>query len=99
MDKIVEPKVEPNGKIVPIINKLYCYFSYEKHGESYKCKFLKKGIEANDRFLWLKDIFGQNSASFQKSKGQDPEDVCSICFLNRVNTIITPCRHMCLCYQ
>lgn len=82
----------------PKIQKLFAYFSFTKQNNEYKCKFLKKGIEVSDRFLWLKDVFGPNSSISKKHIPKEEQEICSICFINRVNTIITPCRHMCLCY-
>lgn len=47
--------------------------------------------------MWLKDVFGPNSDSVQEKK--EEEEPCTICYVNRVNTMVTPCRHMCLCYS
>ena len=85
-----------NNKNLKII-RMYAYFSYFKDSKGFMgIQFIKKGIELSDKFLWIKDVFGPGAGSFLKNKDED--NLCSICCGNKVNTLITPCRHMCQCY-
>lgn len=46
----------------------------------------------------IMNVFGmKNSVVNNTSSEEDETGLCTICFTNKVDTIISPCNHMCMC--
>jgi len=75
--------------------RLYTYFSFKKIGEKFEGKFLKQKLEVNNASYILDDIFGIANSGLNADAKQ--ENDCPICLTNKIDTIVLPCKHMCLC--
>jgi hypothetical protein len=77
----------------------FTYGSFEaeekENGTNYKIKILKQQILYNKTIFDLNDVFGvDNGAISMEDNGQTE---CVICYTNSKDTIVLPCRHLCLC--
>eukprot|EP00298_Acanthocystis_sp_HF-20_P001501 c11913_g1_i1.p1 GENE.c11913_g1_i1~~c11913_g1_i1.p1 ORF type:complete len:271 (-),score=87.87 c11913_g1_i1:39-851(-) len=54
----------------------------------YGCKCLEQQVQVGDRILELKEIYGLNTGK---------HDGCVVCLEKEPDTMILPCRHLCLC--
>lgn len=76
------------------------YFHFVKEEGEYVIKMLKQKMELNGQAFEVNEIYGINSTEFGKQQSAtigDSEKECIICFSDTRDTIILPCRHMCLC--
>ncbi|EGR33653.1 ring zinc finger protein, putative [Ichthyophthirius multifiliis] len=54
---------------------------------------IRQKIEINNKAYIMNEIFGiGDQVEIEKEQ-------CSICLSSNINTVILPCRHMCLCYD
>ena len=70
-----------------ILHRTYCSFARDK--ERIFLKPMKQIIIHEGRLQTLMDIYGM-------TKGSE-ENICIICMCEKKNTMILPCRHLCLC--
>jgi E3 ubiquitin-protein ligase MGRN1 len=57
-------------------------------------------IDVNGKMTTIMNVFGlSNSVANDGVKEEDEAGLCTICFTNRVDTIISPCNHMCICSE
>lgn len=48
----------------------------------------------------IMNVYGlSNSVANKSLQDEDEAGLCTICFTNRVDTIISPCNHMCMCSE
>lgn len=85
---ITARRCEPSG------DTIYGYYEYFviQMSREMRCESFRKGVEmANGEFMVLDHVYGM------AYKEDDKE--CAICLSNSKDTIIEPCRHMCLCFE
>ena len=76
-------------------NIQYTYGSFSKDGDDMKYKFLKQKLLYNNQIMDLNDIYGiDNNAANMADEAQKE---CVVCYTATKNTVVLPCRHMCLC--
>jgi len=76
--------------------RLYTYFSFRLTGGKYEARFLKQKLEVNNVSYILDDIFGIAGSNLTSKDNEEGND-CPICLTNKIDTIVLPCKHMCLC--
>ena len=69
------------------LHRTYCSFTRDK--QHIALKVVKQAVISLGKLSILMDIFGM--------EGETEENICIICLCERKNTMILPCRHMCLC--
>jgi len=90
-------KMETKSDRVDLPRKiLYTYFSFKYHNKKYEGKFLKQKLEVNNVSYILDDIYGIADSDVSGKASQEGKE-CTICMTNKVDTIVLPCKHMCLC--
>jgi len=78
----------------------FYYFNFVKDEGELVIKLLRQKMELNGQAYEVNEIYGINSTEFGHEQGAtigDSEKECIICFSDQRDTIILPCRHMCLC--
>ena len=80
-------------------NIQYTYGTFQKDGNTkdadFRYKFLKQKLLYNNQIMDLNDIYGiDNNAA---NLADESQKECVICYTNTKNTVVLPCRHMCLC--
>lgn len=62
-------------------------------------KMVRQKMELDQQSFEIMEIFGINSsvADAQQATIEDTEKECVICMSEKIDTIILPCRHFCLC--
>lgn len=91
-------KTDPSGLEVKAMYN-YCEFEEEAHQLIVKVK--RQKMEWNGQAYEIQEIFGIDSSDLESKKAQatmaDTNKECSVCLNDKIDTIILPCRHMCLC--
>jgi hypothetical protein len=77
---------------------LYTYFGFKLTGGKYEAKFLKQKFEVNHNTFILDDIYGIANSELSIEGNQELKD-CTICLTNKIDTIVIPCKHMCICIE
>jgi len=77
-------------------NIQFTYGSFQKDGSSnMRYKFLKQKLLYNNQIMDLNDIYGiDNNAA---NLADESQRECVVCYTNTKDTVVLPCRHMCLC--
>mmetsp|Transcript_37684 Transcript_37684/g.36140 ORF Transcript_37684/g.36140 Transcript_37684/m.36140 type:complete len:179 (-) Transcript_37684:169-705(-) len=76
-------------------------FTYGQFGQDapgvFKFRFLKQKFLYNNTIFDLNDIYGidNNTANITDETQRE----CVICYTTTKDTVVLPCRHMCLCIQ
>jgi Zinc finger, C3HC4 type (RING finger) len=78
--------VYPDPRPVPL-HRTYCGISRNK--QTLILKVMKQAVSYQGKVQVLMDIYG--------TAGNNEENVCTICMCEKQNTMILPCRHLCLC--
>lgn len=82
------------GRCKKSIQFTYGVFSIESENE-YKFKAVKQKMLYNKHIFEINDIFGKDN---DKANLQDESQrECVICFSFVKDTVVLPCRHLCLC--
>lgn len=63
----------------------------------YGISIIKQYAVIGDSLYILEDIYGYESTLFEESL--DDNNLCVICMLNECDTLLLPCRHLCLCAE
>ena len=82
------------GRAKKSIQFTYGAFAQEPDG-SYKYKFVKEKLLYNKTIFELNDIFGKDNTAANMTDESQRE--CVICFTALKDTVVLPCRHLCLC--
>jgi len=75
---------------------LYNYFAFRLTGGKYEGRFLKQKLQVNGTSYILDDIYGIADSDLSGKTNVEGKE-CTICFTNKVDTVVLPCKHMCLC--
>ncbi|CAI2374679.1 unnamed protein product [Moneuplotes crassus] len=73
------------------------YGSFILEGSDYSFHCLKAKFLFNNRMFDLGEIFGIEGGTANLIN--DTNKLCVICFTNDKDTVVLPCRHMCLCME
>eukprot|EP01017_Pseudomicrothorax_dubius_P048518 TRINITY_DN8840_c0_g1_i2.p1 TRINITY_DN8840_c0_g1~~TRINITY_DN8840_c0_g1_i2.p1 ORF type:complete len:113 (-),score=17.41 TRINITY_DN8840_c0_g1_i2:87-425(-) len=68
--------------------KSYLYCKFANSGGKIDVKIIKQSFEVNGTYYVMEEVYGIN-------ENKD----CVICLTEPVNTVIEPCKHMCLCHN
>jgi hypothetical protein len=74
----------------------YIFITFQKQNESYTPKVLQQKLEISGRSFQLKNIY-ETEKSPALSSEEPSSNLCCICMQAEINTVVFPCRHMCLC--
>ena len=77
-------------------NIQFTYGSFKKDGsKNLSFKFLKQKLLYNNQIMDLNDIYGidNNAANIADESQRE----CVVCYTATKDTVVLPCRHMCLC--
>ena len=80
--------------------KKNCKFTYgcfekENNNQQLKYKFVKQKLLYNNQIMDLNDIYGiDNNAA---NLADESQKECVVCYTATKDTVVLPCRHMCLC--
>ncbi len=84
--------------LIEIINayvkSIYEYNMNSK--EMFKPVLISKGVVINNKFTFVEAVFGLKNSKFGDTK---EKETCIICMDNDRDTLIEPCKHMCLCAE
>ena len=81
----------PNNSMCGATEMVFLF--YFDRRKSLKPEVKIKSMKINGVWQGLTDVYGLKESELNNNE----ENCCTICFTNPVNTIITPCNHMCLC--
>jgi len=93
----VDSSTNPMNKETKVF---YYYFVFTHDDNTYQIKISREKMEWNGESYDVNEIYGINSSEFGKSevaRMDDSEKECVVCLSDKRDTIILPCRHMCLC--
>ena len=76
-------------------NIQFTYGAFQKDGQSIRYKFLKQKLLYNNQIMDLNDIYGVDNAAANLADESQKE--CVVCYTTNKDTVVLPCRHMCLC--
>ena len=80
-------------------NVQFTYGTFEASEEGgkviYKIKTLKQQVLYNKTIFDLNDVFGVDNGTISMDDNGQTE--CVICYTNLKDTVVLPCRHLCLC--
>lgn len=57
---------------------------------------IERAVVMDQKYTTLSNVYGLKNSSLV---GNDSNEKCLICMTDSIDTIITPCSHMCLCYE
>lgn len=80
--------------------KKSCQITYGKfhlENETYSFQGIKQKFLFNNKMFDLGEIFGIEGGT--ANLVNDTNKLCVICFTNDKDTVVLPCRHMCLCME
>ncbi|KAK4524694.1 hypothetical protein GAYE_SCF05G2597 [Galdieria yellowstonensis] len=63
----------------------------------YVVSVVQQYAQVGDSLYMLEDIYGYESTMLEESV-EDP-NLCVICMLNETDTLLLPCRHLCMCAE
>jgi len=73
--------------------------SLEKSGDgAITVIVLRQKFEINGKAFVINEVYGINNFAADSGESQE-ERLCSICMSEKVDTIILPCKHMCVCFD
>jgi len=75
---------------------LYTYFTFRYTSGKYEGRFLKQKLQVHNNTYILDDIYGIADSDLSEKTDVEGKE-CTICFTNKVDTVVLPCKHMCLC--
>ncbi|KRX04319.1 hypothetical protein PPERSA_03559 [Pseudocohnilembus persalinus] len=93
------------------IQVMYYYCEYEKSGNENIVKFVKQRLEKDNGAYIVQEIYGidntelihgqpiQDQQMNQLANEENTNKECIICFTDLIDTVILPCRHMCICME
>jgi len=84
-----------SGKAKKSLQITYGNFNLENDEYSFVC--LKQKFLFNNKMFDLGEIFGIEGGT--ANLVNDTNKLCVICFTNDKDTVVLPCRHMCLCME
>jgi hypothetical protein len=90
-------KIDPKQKEKKVF---FHYYHFVREEGELVIKPVRSKLELNGQAFEVNEIYGINSTEFGKEQGatmEDSEKECIICFSDQRDTIIVPCRHMCIC--
>jgi len=90
-------KIDPKQKEKKVF---FHYYHFVREEHELVIKPVRSKLELNGQAFEVNEIYGINSTEFGKEQGatmEDSEKECIICFSDQRDTIIVPCRHMCIC--
>jgi len=76
----------------------YIYVTFSLSKDGFTGKVLKQKLEINKRSFVLDDVFGISSSGLKDYNAVDSKE-CAICLTSRIDTVVLPCKHMCLCFE
>jgi len=79
---------------------LYTYFAFKKGSKEFTGRFLKQKLQIGGTTWLLDDIYGIASSELNDNSTANAEAKdCAICLTNKIDTVVLPCKHMCLCVE
>mmetsp|Transcript_16085 Transcript_16085/g.27160 ORF Transcript_16085/g.27160 Transcript_16085/m.27160 type:complete len:138 (-) Transcript_16085:397-810(-) len=77
-------------------NIQFTYGKFMRDGpNNIKYKYLKQKLLYNNQILDMNDIYGiDNNAA---NLADESQKECVVCYTSTKDTVVLPCRHMCLC--
>jgi E3 ubiquitin-protein ligase MGRN1 len=84
-----------SGKAKKSLQITYGKFNLENEEYSFQC--IKQKFLFNNKMFDLGEIFGIEGGT--ANLVNDTNKLCVICFTNDKDTVVLPCRHMCLCME
>ncbi|XP_012837896.1 PREDICTED: probable E3 ubiquitin-protein ligase LUL4 [Erythranthe guttata] len=69
----------------------------KKNGKIFHVKVIKQILWAGGVCYELHDIYGGSGTNRASVSDAESENECIICFAEDKNTVVLPCRHMCMC--
>ena len=76
-------------------NIQYTYGTMARDNGVYRYKFLKQKLLYNSQIMDLNDIYGIDNMAANLADESQKE--CVVCYSTSKDTVVLPCRHMCLC--
>eukprot|EP00055_Hartaetosiga_balthica_P015666 m.94454 g.94454 ORF g.94454 m.94454 type:complete len:483 (-) comp8922_c0_seq22:3438-4886(-) len=78
------------------------YCSFTKSGESFGLQFIAQKLNIDGVSYLMREIYGLDKHEITHSDGDDDSDMdeegeCVVCLCNPIDSLVLPCRHMCLC--
>ena len=79
----------------------YYFLSIKKDEEVYKLHLDLQNLEKNNESFEIEQIYGIDNSGFGQAHArvEDQDKECIICFTDKIDTIILPCRHMSICLE
>ncbi|GJQ09246.1 hypothetical protein GpartN1_g1037.t1 [Galdieria partita] len=69
----------------------------EHNAAEYGVSVIKQYAQIGDSLYMLEDIYGYETTFLEESL--DDTNLCVICMLNESDTLLLPCRHLCMCAE
>ncbi len=77
-------------------NIQYTYGCFQQDGpNNLRFKFLKQKLLYNNQIMDLNEIYGTDNR--EAHLADDSQKECIVCYTATKDTVVLPCRHMCLC--
>ena len=64
---------------------------------TFRFKLVKQKLLYNKTIFELTDMYGKENASATAAQADEAQRECVICFTVVKDTVVLPCRHLCLC--
>jgi hypothetical protein len=91
-------KKDPSGRER---KTMYNYCEFEEEAQQIVVKVKRQKMEWNNQAYEIQEIYGIDSSDLESKRARatmaDTNKECSVCLSEKIDTIILPCRHMCLC--
>jgi hypothetical protein len=83
-------------------SKIFYYYGiFVLEEQTYQLKIVREKMEWNGESYEVNEIYGISSSDFggksEAARMDDSDKECIVCLSDKRDTIILPCRHMCLC--
>jgi len=87
------PTIQQNSGAI-----FYVYVVFNPSKEGYTGKILKQKLQIGSKSFVLDDIFGISTSGLKDPNAPEAKD-CAICLTTKIDTVVLPCKHMCLCFE
>eukprot|EP01017_Pseudomicrothorax_dubius_P031141 TRINITY_DN3949_c0_g3_i3.p1 TRINITY_DN3949_c0_g3~~TRINITY_DN3949_c0_g3_i3.p1 ORF type:complete len:190 (+),score=19.98 TRINITY_DN3949_c0_g3_i3:160-729(+) len=94
-------RMEKKDSSLRELKVMYNYLEFEDKSGRWDIKIKRQKMEWNGEAYEVQEIYGLESSDLKPTAARidDQNKECAVCLSEKIDTVVIPCRHMCLCIE